>query len=95
MSDKEETRTEQFGGIDIQEESNIPTPASFSKMIESRAAESGESVIDIIIEYCEETGLDPDTITKLVNSSLRDKMAYEARYRNMFKEKDETAELPI
>lgn len=46
----------------------------FSLYIESRANESNNSVLDSLLEYCEENYIDPSEVAKLVNRSLKDKL---------------------
>jgi len=57
----------------------------FSKRIETMAQESGEDLFDVILEYCEETGMEPETANKLISESLRSKLFEEAKSNNVIK----------
>ena len=50
------------------------TANEFSMFIESLAADKNLSVVDTVLEYCEENYIEPEEISKLINRSLRDKL---------------------
>ena len=71
----------------------IITPNKFAQVIETKVKEKRCGYMDAVLLYCNETGLDPSSITSLVNKTLKEKIAFEAQSLNMLKEK--TAKLPI
>ena len=50
------------------------TANEFSMFIESLAADNNLSVVDTVLEYCEENYIEPEEISKLINRSLKDKL---------------------
>lgn len=52
---------------------------TFSIMIEERAIRFGVKHLEVIMDYCEETGLEPEVAGTLVNQSLKSKLEEEAR----------------
>jgi hypothetical protein len=52
---------------------------TFSMMIEARAEASKISHMEVIVDYCEETGLEIEVAGTLVNSTLKSKIEEEAR----------------
>lgn len=73
-----------FGGIGLPE-TNVPTPTIVSKKIERIALEENLSFIDACLHYCEETGMEPEDLAKMINQSLREKMRVEAVQKNYLK----------
>lgn len=64
----------------------------FSLEIEKISKEENLPYMDSIILYCEQEGLDVETIGGLVNQSLKEKIALEAQHLNLF---PKTATLPF
>ena len=54
------------------------TPTKFSTMIEEMVAEKRLSYMDACLHYCEENNIEPETIGKLVQGSLKQKVREEA-----------------
>ena len=52
---------------------------NFSMLIEQRAIDHGITHLEAIMDYCEETGLEPEVAGSLVNASLKGKLEEEAR----------------
>jgi len=52
---------------------------NFSMMIEDRASKLGTTHLEVIMDYCESTGLEPEVAAVLVNQSLKSKLEDEAR----------------
>lgn len=73
-----------FGGVEIPE-TNVPTPTLISKRIERTAIEEGISYIDACLAFCEQSGMDPEDLAKMINQSLREKMRVEAIEKNYLK----------
>lgn len=65
---------------------------NFSMMIEVYAAEKKLDIMDAIVHYCQETGLEIEIAATLVSSSLKAKLKEEAQNLNMLKK---FAKLPI
>lgn len=49
----------------------------FSMFVESKAIAEECTCTSIVLRYCDEKDLDPDDVAKLINSSLREKIARE------------------
>ena len=64
----------------------------FSEKITNLAMESGDSIMDTIVTYCEETGLEIDVASTLISSALKAKIREEAQELNLLKK---TARLPV
>jgi len=59
----------------------------FSLHIEERVAKEKIGYMDAIIQYCEEVDIDVESIAKLVNQSLKDKIHNEAEENNYLKKR--------
>lgn len=55
-------------------------------MIEKRANTEGSSHMDVIVTYCEETGLEIDMVKDLINPSLKSKIESEAKSLRLLKD---------
>lgn len=64
----------------------------FSERIMELALESGESIMDTIVSYCEKSGLEIDVASTLVSSAMKSKIREEAQELNLLKK---TARLPV
>lgn len=59
-------------------------PHKFSIMIEKLSRENNTDYVDTIINYCEENEMDYDTVAKLLNPTIKDKIRIEfSEKRNM------------
>ena len=59
-------------------EFDIITPTKFSLLIEQMVQTKNISYIDACLEYCKEKELEPNSIARLVNKSLKQKIQMEA-----------------
>ena len=57
----------------------------FSLKIEKIAKEKRCSLMDAILEFCQEQDLDPGTVGSLISKSLKEKIKAEALNANMLK----------
>ena len=60
---------------------------SFSIKIEEISNELKISYMDAIVWYCEKNEIEVETAAKLINSKIKDTIAYEASKLNMMQEK--------
>ena len=63
------------------------SPNEFSLYIEGKVAAQDISYMEAIIQYCEEVDIDFESISKLINQSLKDKVQIEAEDGNYFKKR--------
>jgi hypothetical protein len=63
--------------IKMTEEKIFKTANQFSIFIEKNAVEKKMSHIDTVLKYCEENQLEPEDISKMINKSLKEKIALE------------------
>lgn len=61
------------------------TANDFSQFIEERAATTGQEYIETVIQYCDETGIEYESVAPLINGSLCDKIKTEAIEKNFIK----------
>jgi hypothetical protein len=61
------------------------SPNEFSLYIEEKVIREKIGYMDAIIQYCEEIDIDIESISKLVNQSLKDKVQNEAEEQNYIK----------
>ena len=66
--------------------------SEFSEKIVEIAQETGMTMMDSIIHYCEETGLEIDVASTLISSALKSKIREEAQSLNLLKK---TSRLPV
>lgn len=59
----------------------------FSLYIEERVIREKIGYMDAVIQYCEEIDIDIESISKLINQSLKDKIRNEAEEQNYIKRK--------
>ena len=59
-------------------ELDIITPTNFSLLIEEMVQTKNISYMDACLEYCKEKELEPNSIARLVNKSLKQKIQMEA-----------------
>lgn len=65
----------------------------FSVHIETEAKKRNITNYEMIIEYCENSGVDPTSAAKLINRRLKDLIQAEAENLNLMKKK--TGKLPL
>lgn len=58
------------------------SPNEFSLHIEERVLREKIGYMDAVIQYCEEVDIDIESISKLINQSLKDKIQNEAEENN-------------
>ena len=63
------------------------SPNEFSLYIEGRVAAQDISYMEAIIQYCEEVDIDIESISKLINQSLKERVQIEAEEGNYFKKR--------
>ena len=63
------------------------SPNEFSLYIEERVIRESIGYMDAIIQYCGEVDIDVESISKLINQSLKDKVQIEAEDGNYFKKR--------
>ena len=63
------------------------SPNEFSLYIEGKVAAQEINYMEAIIQYCEEVDIDVESISKLINQSLKDKVQIEAEDGNYFKKR--------
>ena len=63
------------------------SPNEFSLYIEERVAKESIGYMDAIIQYCGEVDIDVESISKLINQSLKDRVQLEAEEGNYFKKR--------
>jgi hypothetical protein len=62
----------------------------FSYIIDCLVANTGLSYLDIIVDYCERTGLEIESAATLINSNLKEKIEMQATESNLMKFKPKT-----
>ena len=68
------------------------TPTKFSTLIEEMVQEKKLTYMDACLEYCKEKNVEPESLGRLVNKSLKQKIQVEAENLNFFKK---TSTLPL
>jgi hypothetical protein len=63
------------------------SPNEFSLYIEERVFKEKIAYMDAVIQYCGEVDIDVESISKLINQSLKDKIQIEAEEGNYFKKR--------
>jgi hypothetical protein len=63
------------------------SPSEFSYFIEGTARRTKTSCIDILINFCLENEIESESIAKLINPSLKEKLESEAQELNLLKTK--------
>ncbi len=67
--------------------------SEFNQEIEKFVKNTGESYIDAVIHYAEKNGLEVETISKMLNKVIRQKIESEASDLNLLREK--LCKLPV
>ena len=63
------------------------TPAEFSQHIEKTSVRTGQSCMDVLLDYCLKKEIEADSVNKIINSSLKSKLEAEAQDLNLLKVK--------
>ena len=66
----------------------------FAEEIESLVTNTSMTYIEAIVEFCEEKGIDIESVSKLVSKPLKEKIKYEATELNYLK-KTSRGKLPL
>ena len=66
----------------------------FAEDIETIVLENKVSYIDAIVDYCEDKGIEIESVSKLVSKPLKEKLKYEATELNYLK-KTSRGKLPL
>jgi hypothetical protein len=75
-------------------EDKFLTPSKFALEIEKIVAEENCNYIDAICHYCEISGIDVESVTKLISKPLKERLKYDAISLNFMK-RTSKAKLPI
>jgi len=67
---------------------------SFAEEIEDMVLDTKMSYIEAIVEYCEEKGIEVESVSKLISKPLKEKLKYEATELNYLK-KTSRGKLPL
>ena len=70
----------------------VNSPKIFSMKIEEVAKEKGISHMDAVLWYCQQEGIEPDTVSSLITKGLKEKIEANARDLNFLPKQ---AQLPI
>jgi len=63
------------------------SPNEFSLYIEEKVQNEKIGYMDAVIQYCSEIDIDIESIAKLINSTLKEKIQLEAEEQNYLKKK--------
>ena len=66
----------------------------FAEEIEALVLDTKMSYIEAIVEYCEEKGIEVESVSKLISKPLKEKLKYEATELNYLK-KTSRGKLPL
>ena len=66
----------------------------FAEEVEALVLSTEMNYIDAIVEYCQDNGIELDTVGKLVSKPLKEKIKYEAMELNFLK-RSSRAKLPL
>ena len=61
------------------------TPTKFSTMIEEMVIEKNVTYMDACLEYCKDNNVEPESLGRLVNKALKQKIQVEAENLNFLK----------
>tara|TARA_B100001173_G_scaffold163606_1_gene141642 strand:- start:8 stop:232 length:225 start_codon:yes stop_codon:yes gene_type:complete len=73
-------------------EQNVQTSKTFSLEVEKIAKEKNITHMEAVLEHCKDQQLEPDSVTRLITKSLKDKIEANARDLNFIPRQ---AKLPI
>ncbi len=80
--------------LEVAFENKFLTPSKFALEIEKIVAEENLNYIDAILLYCENNGLEVESITKLISKPLKERLKWDATRLNFMK-KTSRAKLPL
>ena len=75
-------------------EVNFLSKDRFAEEIEAMVLDTKMSYIEAIVEYCEEKGIEVESVSKLISKPLKEKLKYEATELNYLK-KTSRGKLPL
>ena len=61
------------------------TPTKFSTLIEEMVIEKNVTYMDACLEYCKDNNVEPESLGRLVNKALKQKIQVEAENLNFLK----------
>jgi hypothetical protein len=61
----------------------VMSPEEFSIYIEKQSYLTEQSLIECILEHCDEKDLEYETVAKMLSPSLKEKIQYEAEQNNL------------
>jgi prophage tail gpP-like protein len=67
--------------------------AEFNQEIEKFVKDTGETYIDAVVHYAEKNGIEVETVSKMLNKVIRQKIESEASDLNLLREK--LCKLPV
>ena len=79
--------------MNIANELDIMTSVKFRELLEEKVAQDNVSYIDAIVDICEKTGLEIESVPKMLNMKTKKILRNEATNLNMLKKKG--ARLPV
>jgi len=80
--------------MNISDELDIMTPTKFRQMLEERVlSDNNVSYMDAIVDICEKTGLEIESVPKMLSIKTKKILRNEATNLNMLKKKG--ARLPV
>jgi len=75
-------------------ENKFLTPSKFSLEIENIVVTEKCNYIDAIVMFCEQNGIEVETVTKLISKPLKERLKYDAINLNFMKSSSK-AKLPL
>ena len=78
--------------LSAQDSLNFLTPTKFSTIIEEMVQEKRLTYIDACLEHCSEKNIEPESLGRLVNKSLKQKIQVEAESLHFL---PKTSTLPV
>ena len=79
--------------MDIAKELDIMTSVKFRQLLEEKVAQDNVSYLDAIVDICEKTGLEIESVPRMLNVKTKKILRNEATNLNMLKKKG--ARLPV
>lgn len=79
----------------MKQSNNIPVfdKSAFNQEIEAFVKETGETYIDAVVHYAEKRNIEIETVSKMLNKVIRQKIESEASDLNLLREK--LCKLPV
>ena len=79
--------------MDIAKEHDIITPVKFRELLEEKVTQDNVTYLDAIVDICETTGLEIESVPRMLNMTKKKILRNEATNLNMLKKKG--ARLPV